>query len=109
MGNEIECEKTKLRDVLTKLESEKKQTSANRLEELNREKHALNEKIKDLSKLDIVKNELSSKNDELNDNIKDLNKKCKDLEANSKKEKEASKTKEKSLSDQLRVISKKDK
>jgi len=126
--NEIESEKTKLKDVLTKLESEKKQnnfgkyerekmkleidnmtkekqTSANRLEELNREKHALNEKIKDLSKLDIVKNELSSKNDELNDNIKDLNKKCKDLEANNKKEKEASKTKEKSLSDQLRVIS----
>merc|ERR1712083_103490 len=36
--------------------------------------------------------------------IKDLNKKCKDLEANSKKEKETSKTKEKSLSDQLRLI-----
>lgn len=125
--NEIECEKTKLKDVLTKLESEKKQnnfgkyerekmkleidnmtkekqTVANRLEEITREKHALNEKIKDLSKLDVVKNELSSKNDELNDNIKDLNKKCKDLESNNKKEKDTSKTKEKSLSDQLRSV-----
>merc|ERR1711982_292012 len=37
--------------------------------------------------------------------IKDLNKKVKDLETNNKKEKEALKTKEKSLSDQLRVIS----
>jgi len=125
--NEIECEKTKLKDVLTKLEAEKKQnnfgkyerekmkleidnmtkekqTASGRLEEITREKHALNEKIKDMSKLDIVKNELSTKNEELNDNIKDLNKKCKDLEANAKKEKETSKTKEKSLSDQLRLI-----
>merc|ERR1711892_1235533 len=125
--NEIESEKTKLKDVLTKLEAEKKQnnfgkyerekmkleidnittekqTVSGRLEDLAREKHTLNEKIKELSKLDVVKNELSNKNDELNDNIKDLNKKCKDLEASNKKEKEASKGKEKSLSDQVRAI-----
>jgi len=125
--NEVESEKTKLKDVLTKLESEKKQnnfgkyerekmkleidnitiekqTAAGRLEDLAREKHGLNEKIKELSKLDVIKTELSTKNDELNDNIKDLNKKCKDLETNSKKDKEATKVKEKSISEQLRAV-----
>merc|ERR1711915_1043016 len=99
---------TKLKDALTKLEGEKKQnnfgkyerekmkleidnmtkekqTSASRLEELTREKHALNEKIKDLSKLDVIKNELSGKNDELSENIKDLNKNAKISKPTTKK------------------------
>merc|ERR1712098_376957 len=96
-----------IKDKVEKYEQEKqsiakaeKTTVAGRLEDLNKEKHELNVKIKELSKLEVVKNELSTKNEELNTRIKDLTGKCKELETNGKKDREGAKTKEKSLNDQ---------
>jgi len=124
--NEVDSEKTKMKDALFKLESEKKmnnfgkyekekmtleidnltkdkQTALGKLEDLNKEKYALNEKIKDLSKMENIKKELTNKSNDLETSVSDLKAKCKELETNNRKEKDASKTKEKTLNDQIRA------
>lgn len=125
--NEIESEMTKLKEVLNRLETEKKtnnfgkyerekmkleidnltkekQTVAGRIEDLNKEKYELSLKIKDLSKSEVVKNELSSKNEALDSRIQELTGKCKELEGSIKKDKEGGKSREKSLNEQIRLI-----
>merc|ERR1712154_364765 len=122
--NELESEMTKLKETLTRLEGEKKtnnfgkyerekmrleidnlttekHSAAGRMEELNREKYELNQQIKNLTKLETVKHELSSQNEELDATISELRSKCKDLEGSAKKEKDAAKTREKTLNEQL--------
>lgn len=125
---ELEKERNKLKEVLNKLETEKKsnnfgkyekekmkmelenvnkekQTIASRMDELNKEKICLSEKIKELEKSDIIKKELSEKNEELNLTLAELKTKYKELEINVKKGKDQLKMNEKTTGDKILSLS----